>query len=88
MVYLIHFEQPLHHAQHYIGCVEGGRTELLRRLSRHRRGVGAKLMRAVTKAGIDWMCVETWPNLGRGFERWLKNQKNAKRYCPMCREER
>ena len=33
MVYLIHFSEKLHHAQHYIGFVDG---DLLQRIALHR----------------------------------------------------
>ena len=44
MVYLIHFQSKLHHAQHYIGFVE---TDLLQRIELHLSNKGAKLLAAV-----------------------------------------
>lgn len=84
MVYLLHFAQPLHHARHYVGYCNGGES-LEARIERHRRGDGAKLVRAAVEAGIEFEVARTWPCAGREFERWLKRQKNTRRYCPVCR---
>ena len=89
MVYLIHFEAPIGNlenshgqAQHYIGqCWD---TNLEHRLEEHRTGQGSKLLHAVSKKEIPWSVVRTWPKRDRLFERWLKNQKNAWRLCPVC----
>lgn len=79
-VYLIHFKFKLHHAGHYIGfskCLDF-------RIAAHREGTGAKLIRAINQLGIPWMVVRTWKVDGQGFERWLKDQKHASRFCPIC----
>lgn len=85
MVYLICFERPFGHAHHYIGyshdeCFEN-------RIECHRKGCGSRLMRAVTQAGIEWKVVRTWPGEDGNFERHLKNQKHAERFCPVCQEK-
>ena len=79
-VYLIHFKFKLHHAGHYIGfskCLDF-------RIAAHREGTGAKLIRAITRLGIPWLVIRTWRVDGQGFERSLKNQKHAARFCPLC----
>ena len=79
-VYLIHFKHKLHHAGHYIGfskCIDF-------RIAAHREGTGAKLIRAITRLGIPWIVIRTWQVDGQGFERYLKNQKHAARFCPLC----
>ena len=79
-VYLIHFKYKLHHAGHYIGfskCLDF-------RIASHREGTGAKLIRAITRLGIPWIVIRTWRVDGQGFERHLKNQKHAARFCPLC----
>lgn len=81
MVYLIHFDKPLHHAQHYIGYAN---ESLEQRIKRHRSGDGSKLMRAVTRAGIPWRVVRTWQDGSRDFERQLKQGKHSSRLCPIC----
>jgi len=82
-VYLIHFDAPLAHARHYVGWA----SNLSGRLAHHRKGSGARLMRAVNEAGITWSVVRTWQEADRNFERKLKNQKNTPRLCPACTAE-
>lgn len=84
MVYLIHFEVPFKHAQHYIGYSKDQNYEA--RIEHHRKGTGSALMKAILKAGIQWKVVRTWPNEDGNFERKLKNRKNAKCLCPICIE--
>ena len=81
MVYLIYFTEKLHYAQHYIGFVE---DDLLKRIAEHKANKGAKLLAAVNDKGIDWKVVRVWRGEDRNFERKLKNNKNAKRFCPVC----
>jgi predicted GIY-YIG superfamily endonuclease len=83
VVYLLHFERPLHHAKHYLGCT----NDLTKRLKKHRTGNGSKLMRAVTKAGIGFIIAKTWHG-DRHFERWLHNKKNSPKFCPICQRQR
>ena len=78
-VYLIHFERPFWHAQHYLGYT----ANLPRRVEQHRSGTGAKLLKAVSKRGISWEVVRTWPG-GPALERALKNRKNSRAICPVC----
>lgn len=86
MVYLIHFFEPLAHARHYVGYTESAKT-LDARLEHHKTGNGSRLMAAVSKAGIEWTVVRTWKGGDRNFERWIKDQHNAARFCPVCRAE-
>jgi hypothetical protein len=44
MVYLVHFQTKLHHAQHYIGFVA---SDLMQHIELHRMGRGAKLLAAL-----------------------------------------
>lgn len=81
MVYLIHFDHPLKHAQHYLGFVESNLDE---RIKRHKAGVGAKILKAANEAGIGWSVVRTWEDGDRNFERKLKNQKKSRCLCPVC----
>ena len=81
MVYLIHFQKKLHHAQHYIGFVD---ADLLQRIELHKSNRGAKLLRAVNNEGIEWQVVRVWMEGDRHFERILKNCKKSSRFCPVC----
>lgn len=85
--YLIHFERPIGNpdnphgqAQHYIGCTEN----LKKRIDQHRFGRSASIVRAFYAAGIKFKVARTWEG-GRDLERKLKNRKNAKKLCPICR---
>jgi predicted GIY-YIG superfamily endonuclease len=83
-VYLLHFSQKLHHAQHYLGYAEN----IEERIARHQAGNGARLVEAFTQAGIGFVLARTWSG-GRDLERHLKNQKNSPaRLCPICRTGR
>ena len=57
MVYLIHFSEKLHHAQHYIGFVD---KNLQQRINKHKSNKGAKLLVAVNNKGIQWEVVSVW----------------------------
>lgn len=85
-VYLLHFSQPLGdpgnprgQAQHYIGYADN----LPQRLTTHRMGDGAAIMRACRERGIDFCLARTWPG-GRQEERALKRRKKARQLCPIC----
>ena len=79
-VYLIHFDTPYRHAQHYIGWA----SNLPARLAEHRAGNGARLMEVIANAGITWQLARTWPG-DRNLERKLKDRHGASRFCPICR---
>lgn len=88
-VYLIHFSRPIGNpdkargqAQHYIGWAVDPRG----RLTDHRRGEGAKITAAAAEAGCVLTLVRTWDGTRRD-ERRLKNRKNARAMCPVCRGE-
>ena len=88
MVYLIHFDRPYRHAQHYIGYSSSGTYGsgmLQRRMAAHANGTGARLMQVVTEAGIGWAVARIWPGADRYFERRLKRRGSAKRICPVCK---
>ena len=81
MVYLIHFSEKLHHAQHYIGFVI---SDLEQRIALHKSNRGAKLLAAVNDNGISWEVVRVWEDGDRQLERKLKNYKKARCFCPIC----
>lgn len=83
MVYLIHFDKPLKHANHYVGFVN---KNLKARIEKHQNGTGAKILRALNAAGIGWHVARTWDDADRNFERSLKNTNNTKHYCPVCQQ--
>ena len=86
VVYLLHFERPYEHAQHYLGSAKDLRT----RLAQHQRGNGARLMRVIADAGIAWRLARVWKFSGiweaRRAESDLKRHyKNGRRLCPICK---
>jgi len=79
-IYLLHFDQPLAHARHYMGFT----FDLERRLDEHARGNGnARIMEVLAERGITFTLARTWEGPQR-LERRLKRQKNAPRFCPLC----
>jgi predicted GIY-YIG superfamily endonuclease len=79
IVYLLHFAEKLHHAQHYLGSAD----DLEARLACHRSGNGARLMEVINEHGIPWQLARTWPG-DRTLERRLKRRKEGRRLCPIC----
>jgi predicted GIY-YIG superfamily endonuclease len=83
-VYLLHFDEPLAHAQHYLGMAK----RLDDRLRAHANGNGSKLMAAVREAGIPVRLARVWRCTGmkRAYmlEYRLKQMHNGRSLCPIC----
>lgn len=84
-VYLIHFDMPYRHAQHYIGVTTEGRID--ERFAEHVAGRGAHLTDIVRRAGITMRIARTWLGVPRFTEVKLKKRGSAKRICPICKGE-
>ena len=82
MVYLIHFERPYRHAQHYLGSA----CDVDKRCKEHAAGTGARLMQVIGEAGIPWRVVRLWDG-GRLEERALKRRHSGRSLCPVCQSE-
>ena len=82
-VYLIHFDTPYKHARHYLGWA----GDIGKRIARHQRGDGARLLEVVRAAGISWQLVRTWPDATRDVEKRLKGQHSGVRLCPICQHK-
>jgi predicted GIY-YIG superfamily endonuclease len=83
-VYLIHFKtriSPKHTCQHYLGYTK---DSIKRRLEEHKAGKGARLTQVAVERGIDFEVVRAWKG-SRALERKLKNRKNSRELCPVCR---
>ena len=80
MIYLIHFDRPLHHARHYLGYCDDGTLEM--RLIRHRAGRGARLLAVLREQNIGWRVVRVFEG-DRRLERRLKANSRV-RLCPIC----
>jgi predicted GIY-YIG superfamily endonuclease len=87
-VYLLHFETPLKHAQHYLGS-----TKTLRdRMKKHRENPDPHIIKNGFKH-TPFVVARTWKFGGiwnaRKFESHLKRTyKNARKLCPLCKEEK
>ena len=79
-VYLIHFDTPYKRARHYLGWA----GDIGKRIARHQRGDGARLLEVVREAGISWQLVRTWSDADRSVERRLKAQHGSVRLSPIC----
>lgn len=80
MIYLLHYDRPLHHAQHYLGSCDDPQ-----RIQDHGNGTSrARLPQVFCQLGVEFVVARTWEG-GRTGERKLKNQKNARVLCPICR---
>jgi hypothetical protein len=81
-VYLIHFQQALHHAKHYVGFTAA--SSPLPRLQEHRTNRGARLLMVLNTLGIPYHVVRIWRFKTRKDERALKSKKHISRLCPYC----
>ena len=84
MIYLLHFERPYYHAQHYIGCTD----DLVRRLHEHALGKamnGSPLVQAARQAGIKVTLARLWDGSFE-MEARLKRWHGGRRLCPICDE--
>lgn len=79
-LYLLHFDEPLHHAQHYLGIT----TDLDERMLRHFNGDGAKLTAEFARLKIGFTLARAWTNATQEIERKIKEKKNGRLYCPIC----
>lgn len=81
-VYLLHFKKPINPsrpAQHYLGWTK----ELDERIRAHRRGKVSRFCQVAFERGINFKVAEVWIG-DRSLERQLKQQKNSRRFCPIC----
>jgi hypothetical protein len=79
MIYLLHYDRPLHHAQHYLGFTD----DLDARTTRHLTGFGGRLPAVFSELGISFTIARTWDG-DRTLERKLKKRKNGRKLCPIC----
>jgi hypothetical protein len=83
MIYLLHYDRPLHHAQHYLGSCDDPQ-----RIQDHGNGTSrARLPEVFFQLGVKFVVAQTWEG-GRTDERKLKNRKNARVLCPICRTKK
>lgn len=81
IVYLIHLDRKMKHAQHYLGYVH---NNVEKRFNQHYTKKGAKILKAAREQKIGFSIVRVWEGVDRTFERRLKNRKKARCICPAC----
>jgi len=97
VVYLLHFDKPHHHAQHYLGFSQ----QLETRLGKHFSGNGTGLTRVIKEqANNHAVLARTWPHpAGLGpvpdsqlvdqcVEMVLKARAESPRLCPICNPDK
>lgn len=83
MIYLLHFDRPIcdtRTTQHYLGF---SRYVPARALA-HLQGRGARLTQVARQRNIGFVIAAIFPG-DRSYERLLKNRRNHRRLCPICR---
>jgi len=79
LVYLLHFDRPVGHARHYMGCS----NHVVKRLTDHAEGRGARLVQVARNRGISFVVARTWLG-GWPLERRLKRMGGLGHLCPVC----
>lgn len=85
-VYILHFDTPLSHAQHYVGMT----GNLRQRLEAHASGNGARLTQVLKEDERAWTLAglfQTTATNARRVEKELKESKNLTRYCDICNKD-
>jgi putative endonuclease len=79
--YLIHFDEPIGNAQHYLGFA----PDLQGRMKKHRTNKGAKITAIANNRGIGYRVVRVWkvPEPFYKSEKYLKGL-GAADLCPHC----
>ena len=78
-IYPLLFERSVAHAKHYLGWTSRTTDE---RHQDHLTGDGSALVRRAGKSEV----VRTWSGT-RDDERRLKNRKNCREFCPVCKPD-
>lgn len=83
-VYLIHLDDPLCHARHYLGASK----DIPARLEAHRQQRGAKMLAHANTRGLRWHVERVWytdtAEQAYRLEAKMKRHKHNTHYCPKC----
>lgn len=82
MVYIIHFDRPYKRARHYTGYSNNVNRRIVEHTNLHQSG--SPLIKAALLDGIPIHIAKVFEDGDRALERYLKRQKNIKRFCPLC----
>jgi len=80
-VYLLHFAEPMSHAQHYLGWT----NNLDARLRQHKghKNPQCRITSAFSTKGISFVLARTWAGT-IAKEKELKRLRNGRKLCPVC----
>ena len=81
-VYLLHFDEPIGKARHYVGICKAQRLHW--RMLEHRNGRGAALTAKAYELGIGFSIACTWFTDDPAKEREIKVASNYAKHCPLC----
>lgn len=81
-VYLLHVDPSWRGRSHYIGFTNSSHPAS--RVARHKAGRGGTYTSRLVRAGHNLKLAVFWPGADENFERWLKEQRNTKLWCPCC----
>jgi len=84
-VYMLHFDEPIGKARHYVGICKADRLHW--RMLEHRNGRGAALTARAYEQGIGFSIAKTWHADTPEKEKEIKASKGFKRLCPLCNGE-
>jgi len=85
-IYVYHFDEPLSHAQHYVGST----VSPLARAARHAEGHGARITQVLSELAKTWRIAavyslkENCPLTLREVELLAKARHNGGHFCPIC----
>lgn len=83
-VYLLHFDRPHHHAQHYVGHTD----DVQARIERHSKGNGARIVQRFAEIGIGFEVAMVWPDGDKKMEKRIKHRHGSiKDWCPICQQK-
>lgn len=81
-LYLLHFDEPIRRARHYLGICRSDRLE--KRMREHQGGYGARLTSRLVNHGLGFALARVIANASRDDERRLKRAGHFDRLCPIC----
>jgi predicted GIY-YIG superfamily endonuclease len=83
-VYLLHFEEPVDGARHYVGITTYAR--LGARMIEHTTGRGARLTSSACRVGVAWRLAHVWRTDQAALEPTLIGMAERAPLCPVCRQ--
>lgn len=82
LIYLLHFDQPVGRARHYLGITKAER--LPKRMREHQVGNAASLTRLAGSRSIGWTLAGLWPTDDPALEKKMKRAGHLNHRCSEC----